>query len=428
VAVATSGGRDSTALLHLTARVGKALGIEVVALHVNHGLQPAADAWQGHVVRQARRWGIEVLVHRLPGAPARGESVEAWARRGRYAALAGMARAAGCSAVLLAHHRRDQAETFLLQALRGGGAAGLAAMPRSVVRDGLTWLRPWLGQPRAAIDAYLARHRLRPVDDPSNADPRWARSRLRLRVWPPLLDAFPDAEQALAAAAARAAEEAAVLGHLLDGEVTRVAGDPAALRVADWQRLDERHRAAVLRRWLAGLGIGAVPGSLVRRLCAELPRAASARWPCGTGELRVHRGQLRWSAIERPAVTGDSGGTQRVAVLDLSLPGRHPAAGWGGAFDVREVAEGGLAPGTLRGVELRERRGGERIRLTPRGLPRSLKKQYQARGVAAWLRHGPLLFDAEQRLLFAPGLGIDTARQAVPGEPQLGVTWKPDSS
>src|SRR5262249_37298193 len=136
---------------------------------------------------------------RLAGRPAPGESVEAWARSERYAALAEMARAEGASLVLLAHHRRDQAETVGLQALRGAGAAGLAAMPRVVQRGGLSWARPWLAQAPGAIDAYVELHGLGFVVDPSNADPRHARSRLRTSVMPALREAFPDAEVALAA-------------------------------------------------------------------------------------------------------------------------------------------------------------------------------------------------------------------------------------
>ena len=108
-----------------------------------------------------------------------------------------MAREEGASLLLLAHHRRDQAETWLLQALRGGGPAGLAAMPRCAERAGLVWARPWLDQPRSAIEAYLRQHLLTWVDDQSNADQRFARNRLRAIVWPAMLEAFTDAEAAL---------------------------------------------------------------------------------------------------------------------------------------------------------------------------------------------------------------------------------------
>ena len=199
VAVAFSGGRDSTALLHATVAEAAPLGLSVLALHVHHGLSANADAWLAHATALCRRWArrglpVELVARRLDARPAAGESVEAWARRARYRALREMALARGVDLVLLAHHRRDQAETFLLQALRGGGVAALSAMPKVVRRDGITWARPWLEQPREAIDAYARRHRLRWIDDDSNDDDRFARNRLRLRVWPALVEAFADAE------------------------------------------------------------------------------------------------------------------------------------------------------------------------------------------------------------------------------------------
>ena len=122
VAVAFSGGLDSTALLHAAARAAN--GARVVACHVHHGLQPSADDWVVHCQQTAAAFGVGFACTRLPGAPARGDSVEAWAREGRYQALRDMARAAGASLLLLAQHRQDQAESFLLQAMRGGGLAG----------------------------------------------------------------------------------------------------------------------------------------------------------------------------------------------------------------------------------------------------------------------------------------------------------------
>jgi len=125
-----------------------------------------------------------------------------------------MALANGASLVLLAHHRRDQAETFVLQALRSAGVAGLSGMPREVERDGITWIRPWLDVSRDDVEAYVRKHRLKHVDDDSNTDTRFARNRLRRDVWPALTAAFPQAESALAAAADWAQEAQSCLSEL----------------------------------------------------------------------------------------------------------------------------------------------------------------------------------------------------------------------
>lgn len=298
VAVAASGGRDSTALLHATARQAQPLGVDVIALHVHHGLMPEADAWAEQVRSQARRLRVAFACERLEGQPARGDSVEAWARRERYAALAAMARASGCGLVLLAQHRRDQAETFLIQALRGGGAAGLAAMPKVVEREGITWARPWLGCPREAIDAYLRRHRLRAAEDPSNADRRFARGRLRA-LWPALHAAFPDAEPTLARAAQRAADDAALVAEVAAADLAALDCAGAAMPVPAWLRLSPPRRAAVLRLWLGSVMPPPVPETLVRRLLGELPghsHGRHGRWHAGEGDLVLKRGLLAIAA------------------------------------------------------------------------------------------------------------------------------------
>ncbi|MGC4076169.1 MAG: tRNA lysidine(34) synthetase TilS [Rubrivivax sp.] len=423
VAVAASGGRDSTALLHATARAARDLGLQVHALHVHHGLVASADTWLARLRSQCARWaraGLPVHFHsaRLAGSPARGESVEAWARRERYAALAAMAKTAGCDLVLLAQHRRDQAETLLLQALRGGGAEALAAMPRRAERDGLVWARPWLDRPREEIEAYLRRHRLRWVDDESNDDEAFARNRLRRQVWPALLAAFPEAEQQLAASARRAAEAAAALQALADIELSEL-GVEGALDIAGWRLLPETHRTPVLRRWLQSVIARPVPESLVRRLADELPAVACARWPAPGGELRLHDGRL----VYAPSQAAETVAPESVA-LDLSSPRIVELPSWGGVLEVKAVGEGGVSPGWLRAAELRTRQGGESFQAAPRATPRALKKQFQARRVAAWDRAGPLVFSGSQ-LVFVPGLGIDARCRAAAGEAQLALVWRP---
>ena len=305
VAVATSGGLDSTALLHCTRRAAQALGVELHALHVHHNLLPEADAWQAHVRAQCRRWRVAFATLRLHDRPLKGDSVEAWARRGRYQALTTMAAERGIGLVLLAHHRRDQAETFLIQALRGGGAAGLAAMPARAVRAGITWARPWLEVPREAIEQYAHRHRLRYVDDPSNDDLRFARARLRQQLWPTLHRAFGDAEATLARAAQRAASERDLLLEVGAADLSQVTLEGGAMALPAWLALSDARRVNVLRAWLGAALPAAVPESLVRRLTSELPQARHARWPAPGGSVELRRSRLAFA----PAVcqSGDAG-------------------------------------------------------------------------------------------------------------------------
>jgi tRNA(Ile)-lysidine synthase len=450
VAVAASGGPDSTALLHCTLRQAHALGVEVVALHVHHGLMPQADAWLAQVRSQARRWGAGFDSRRLQGPPQPGQSVEAWARAGRYAALAEMAQQQGCCLLLLAHHRRDQAETWLLQALRGGGPRGLAAMPRQAPRAGLIWCRPWLDQPREAIDAYLHRHRLRSVTDTSNADPRFARSRLRQQVWPALTAAFADAETSLSAAAQQAQHALALADEVLAQDLPPLLHGDALLQER-WLALPPARRRNTLQGWLDLRLPAGVPGSLLARLCAELPAARNARWPAPGGELRLYRGRLcsvpgpgrdpgLVRALTRPAgsaaaASSGAGASQAIqapqasqpVAIDANRPGRVTVPGWAGELILVAVTEGGAAPALLQHAVARPRQGGEQFQQGPAGQPRSLKKQYQAAAVPAWQREGPLLYTRDGRLLFVPGLGLDGRCLAPPGGEQLGLHWRPDA-
>jgi tRNA(Ile)-lysidine synthase len=430
VAVATSGGRDSTALLHATARAARAQGLRVVALHVHHGLLSVADAWVEHLQRQCLEWNaqglpVELRWCRLQGRPARGESVEAWARKGRYRALTRMAHEAGAGLVLLAHHRRDQAETFLLQALRGGGAAGLASMPRQVLRDGLWWVRPWLQQSREAIEAYVQAHGLAFVEDPSNEDHGFARNRLRHQVMPALSAAFPDAEASLAAATRQAQQARECLSALADMDLGRVAqGDQLCL--AELAKLSPARQMNLLRHWLWQCCGRGPSEALLQRLVLELPGEPPASWQAGEHVLHRYRGLLRCEPAGQGAMAVQQAPPPAVSV-SLSSPGRYRIPGWSGWLELRPVPQGGIAAHRLQGCEARARLGGEQFQAKPAGIPRSLKKQYQAEGVPAWRRGGPLLWLGED-LLFVPGLGIDARQWAPSGELQWALEWVPDAA
>ena len=423
IAVAYSGGRDSTALLHATLAAAAEYGVCVVALHVHHGLSLDADAWLVHCAAQCGGWAdagqpIVFMAERISSRPGKGESVEAWARQARYAALRGMAVAQGVAIVLLAHHRQDQAETLLLQALRGGGVAGLAGMPRSVERDGIRWQRPWLDKPLNEIEAYARRHRLEYIQDDSNFDPRFARNRLRLQVWPALTDAFAQAEASLATAAGWAQQADAVLAEVAALDLVQVAADDG-LRVDVWRGLSPARRSNVLRAWLAREHGAAAPASLVTRLIDELPLTSSAQWPLGEVVLRLYRGVLRLD--RRPVV-----GKLLEAHLSIRRAGLHRLPGWAGNLKATRVHENGVPLAWLAQLDLLERSGGERFQTGPSRPPRSLKKQYQEAGVPSSDRHGPLVYSGGQ-LVYVPGLGLDARVIGLRGQPMLTLEWVPQT-
>jgi tRNA(Ile)-lysidine synthase len=428
IAVAYSGGRDSTALLHATLKPG---GLEwqgerqVVALHVHHGLSANADAWAAHCQHQCHEWAdrgapVRFRSAQLSGKPSTGESIEAWARAGRYRALRAMSLEAGADVLLLAHHRRDQAETFFLQALRGGGLRGLSSMPRAIVRDGLVWLRPWLDQPREAIDAYVREHALDHIEDDSNADPRHARNRLRLQVWPLLVGAFAHAETALADAAAWAQQAGDALAELAQMDLAAVCGPQRQIGLATFDRLSPARQSNALRTWLAEYGGRSPSTHLVQRLLDEFPGSNPAMWLVPGGMLGRYRGQLTFHSqtdtLEQPAAA--------MARLSITSPGRYAVPSWTGALIVERVETGGTALGMLSDVRLMRRSGGESFQAARERPARSLKKQFQAAGIPEWLRNGPLVY-AGSRLTYVPGLGIDARVLAAPGELQVDLRWQP---
>ncbi|SEK28577.1 tRNA(Ile)-lysidine synthase [Roseateles sp. YR242] len=495
VAVACSGGRDSTALLHATATAARTLGLQVVALHVHHGLNPLADGWLTHLQAQVGQWADEGLPvrlawERLSGSPAPGDSIEAWARTGRHEALQRMALLAGADLLLLAHHRRDQAETFLLQALRGAGVAGLAAMPGQQWRDGVCWSRPWLDHPRGAVEAYVQQHGLAHIEDDSNSNPRFARNRLRHVLWPVMMEAAPSAELALAQSAAWAQEALALQQEIgvLDihqwvrgvdasdnayphaevgagagtgtgaGTAAGVGAVQTTLDVTAWGVLSPARLSNLLRMWLRQEAARAAPASLIQRLLREVPGASVGQWPLGQDEVRLYRGRLllarrRPTSPAVPHATTMQGAAPAALFLDLSAPGRHPVPQWRGAFEVFEVCQAleasgtsdgsGVSPtpdapsavgGAARGisasrlnkVELRPREGGVQFQAHALGIPRSLKKCWQTAGIPAPQREGPLVYLADA-LLYVPGLGLD-ARQSEPiRKGLLSLRWQPDA-
>jgi len=253
IAVAFSAGADSTALLLAAHALWPT---RVVALHVHHGLQPAADAFEATARTTCAQLGTRLLVQRVDAAAFPGQSPEDAARQARYRALAAMASGAdeagaadgpGAACVLLGHHADDQAETLLLALSRGAGLPGLASMAEDFERHGMRFGRPLLAVPAAELRGWLQTAKQAFVDDPSNRDVRYTRNRIRSQLMPAWTGCFPGFLPMLARSARHAAQAQTLLDELAAIDLA-LTGEPPA--IAALQSLSGARQANALRRWL----------------------------------------------------------------------------------------------------------------------------------------------------------------------------------
>ena len=382
--VALSGGLDSTVLLHRLAQDAAVRRYGLHALHVHHGLQADADAWAAQCEALCAALDVPVQVHRVRVDTTRGEGIEAAARRARHAAFADVMQAGDI--VALAHHRDDQAETFLLRALRASGPDGLAAM-RSWRAFGTGWLwRPLLDTPRAALEAYARAASLRWIEDPSNAGTAFDRNFLRHEVLPLLRQRWPHVDAAFARSATLNADAAGLLVRQDRDLLARAAtADPAALQVAPLRDACAAARARALRRWIDALSLPPLPAEGVATIDAHLldaPADAQAEF-AWHGAIVRRWGGLLHAERPRPALPEDW-----QAEWDGAAPLVLPD---GGLLRLEDEGDPLMVP-----LRLTARRGGERIALPGRSHRHALKDVLQSLGVPPWERRQlPLLWQGD---------------------------------
>jgi tRNA(Ile)-lysidine synthase len=333
----------------------------VRAVHVHHGLSRNADAWAGFCRKLCQTWGVPLTVRKVK-VSRRGEGLEAAAREARYAAF----RKETAQVIALAHHLDDQAETVLMNLLRGAGLRGASGMAPLARFGDKQLARPLLGMSRQDIVAYARRHGLDWVEDESNNDESLTRNFVRRRLGPLIESRFPGWKQSLARAAKHFA------------------------------RKDARAEA-LLRAYLKQKGLKAPSEARLVEMLKQLTSSGARTRVLHDGAtFAVYRGSI----FLEPAAPASFAGVPWNGERRLKIPALN------GELRFKR-GEGIAAPHLKKAFQVRLRSGGERLQLHPRRPRRTLKNLFQEAGVPPRARERLPLLYCGRELVWAPGLGVD---------------------
>jgi len=412
IAVALSGGLDSVVLLDQVCKSYQAQSKtsikdslekspEIWVFHIHHGLQKPADEWLVFCEKLAKKYRVHFdfrLLHLVKDGDQ--GNVEARARAGRYEALADLCAYHGIQDLLLAHHQNDQAETILLQLLRGAGVAGLSGMPEQRVLssegDEITLWRPLLDQSRVQLEAYAKVHKLKWIEDPSNQDMSYRRNAVRKQVIPRLAKIQPEAIANLARSANLLGEAQGLLDRLAEQDGKKIIhGDLLkADLLKDLAKKDLSAANNLLRFWLK---INALAMPSQERLVSwwqdlEKVRAdAQLEWQHDGACIRLWRDRLQ--IFKSPHADIAYGGRWVFKNVPISSKKAGISAAW-----VKQAQQEGA-------IEFRERQGSEKLQDKPNGPRKTLKNLFQEHDVPPWDRQAPLLY-IRGELVAVAGVGV----------------------
>ena len=417
--VALSGGEDSACLLAALVHAGSRpfRGLPVRAIHVDHGLQPAAADFLHACAELCGRLAVPLTVIAVNVAAARGVSVEAAARDARYAALARHLGTGEC--LLTAHHADDQAETLLLQLLRGAGLKGMAAMPVCRQWHGGWLMRPLLHVTQRDLHRFGASAGVTAVADPMNDDMRFDRAYLRRQVWPLIEARWPGAATALS----RTAGHVADAQGLLDRAAAQAVGllrDGEALSVAGLRALPAPEQINILRYWIAANSATLPSTARLHEALRQIMSADADHQPAviwAGYALRRYRNRLFLTPAAPPALQEQrEWPVADESTLDL-----------GGGLGVLQWSPqiGGLDAARLpRTLVVQRRRGGETLKVQRHARTRSLQHLCQAAGMLPWMRDALPLVYAGRDLIAVGDLWQDARWCVDPGSPGFGCVWR----
>ena len=429
IGIAFSGGLDSSVLLHLASRYAKAHHIALTAFHVHHGLSPNADAWLAHCEQAAAACDVPLVSAMVDVSDPNGRGVEEAARIARYQVLGQMCRDNRCQLLLTAHHQDDQAETVLLQLMRGAGLPGLSGMAAFQARhelmgDGVSLGRPLLDVSRATLEAAREDFDLAHITDESNDDLRYRRNALRNTVTPVLEQHFPGFQALVTRSAGHAQTAQSLLQELagIDRASCRASDWSAPLYVPALQALSAQRADNLLRHWLYHNRVQLPSTSRLAEIRSQMLQAAVDMHPFfDFGPIVLRRIGLNLELHPRL-------GTPPEAPVEVHWQGEPEIAvtAWRGRLTFEPTDGLGLSADALlrHALMLHPRTGQERLKRAANRPSRSLKALYQEAQVAPWRRlWSPLLY-LNGELVFVAGLGMDV-RHMVMGNSVV-VGWVPD--
>ncbi len=408
--VAYSGGLDSTVLLHALAKLRELDDrVQLRAIHVHHGLHQHADAWERHCRQVCEKLSVFFDSIRLHLNVGPGDSVEAVARQARYRAFLESLKAN--ENLVTAHTENDQAETVLLQLLRGAGVKGLSAMPakKSFAQGFL--LRPLLSERRSELEKYAKENKLKWVDDDTNMDVRFNRNYLRHRIFPVLKDRWPEVFSMFSRSAVHCAETSVLLENLADIDLASVLLKDTLL-IKPFLLLSKQRQRNLLRHWIVREGFRLPNTKHIEQIIENVVCASAQANPVFIwefGEVRRFQGRLYLLKVRTPLESGLTIEWDFKNPLDLP----HEL----GVLNVKQAQGHGIRSDIdVEKIRVRFRRGGERCRPENRKETHRLKNLFQEWGVPTWERDRiPLIYYGDE-LIAVVGHCVGEAYRAREGE------------
>jgi tRNA(Ile)-lysidine synthase len=407
LAVAFSGGLDSTVLLHATIKAhGKK---NVHAFHVDHGIQKEADQWQAHCKAVAKKFGCHFDTRNVKlNKPS---NIESQARNLRYEALTEMCQAHKIQDLLLAHHLDDQAETVLIQLMRGAGLPGLSAMPQVKSKELIHLWRPFLNMRRKDLEIYAKEHQLTWIEDPSNQDESYRRNAIRKSILPTLEKFQAGAIENLSRSAKHLGEAQELLNQLADIDLGLIEAKEG-LSKTNLIRLFKTSQARAtnaLRRWLSKNGLAYPSEERLTAWWSELQETrpdSQLQWDHDQQVIRLWRGHL--------TITQDSSNSEVMGEwVFKKIPANSKKPG---------IAKDRFEKAKQKGlINTMAREGGEKFKVDAKRPRRSLKNLYQEAVIPPWQRDVPLLYIGEE-LVAVAGIGVSADWLTTEG-PRISPEW-----